>query len=139
MGKLIHLIFVSAFVLGGLYITSATADPAMQDDAPLSSVQSTGQSAARVYIDPDTGKLGGPPAGRVSPGLPIALQNNLSRSDEGLEKRLLPNGTALVHLQGRFKNTSVVTMTPAGEAHITCNHSVEGVEHALTHGSGDMP
>jgi hypothetical protein len=139
MGKIIYLILLSAFMLGGLGITWATADPAAQDDAQLSAVTSNKQSAARVYIDPETRKLGGPPPGTELPGLSIALQNKLSRSDEGLEKRLLPNGTLLVNLQGRFQNMSVVTMTPDGETHITCNHSTNDVEHSQVHGSGHMP
>jgi hypothetical protein len=139
MGKLIYLILLSAFALGGLGITSATADPAAQDNAQLATGTATKQSAARVYIEPETRKLGGPPPGTELPGLSIALQNKLSRSDEGLEKRLLPNGTLLVNLQGRFQNMSVVTMTPDGETHITCNHSADDVEHSQVHGSGDIP
>jgi len=139
MAKLIYLILLSTFTLGALGITRATADAAAQDDQQLSAATSTGQSAARVYIDPETRKLGGPPSGIEPPGLSIAEQNKLSRSEEGLEKRVLPDGTMLVNLQGRFQNMSVVTMTPDGETHITCNHSVDDVEHKLLHGSGDMP
>jgi len=139
MDKLIYLILLSAFALGGLGIIRATADPTAQDDAQFSAITSTKQSAARVYIDPKTGKLGGPPPGTEPPGLSIAEQNKLSRSHQGLEKRQLPDGTLLVNLQGRFQNMSVVTMTPDGESHITCNHSADDVEHKLLHGSGDIP
>jgi len=139
MGKLIYPVLLAAFALGGLGITSATADPTAQDDAQLSAATSSGRSAARVYIDPETRKLGGPPPGIEPTGLSIAEQNKLSRSGEGLEKRQLPDGTLLVNLQGRFQNMSVVSKTHDGKTHITCNHSVDHVEHKLIHGSGVMP
>lgn len=139
MGKLIYLILLSAFALGGLGIARATAGPAAQGDAQRPAVTSTAESASRVYIDPKTRKLGGPPPGTKPPGLSIAEQNKLSRADTGLKKRLLPNGTSLVNLQGRFQNMSVVTMTPDGKTHMTCSHSVDDVEHALTHSGEDKP
>ena len=130
MGKPIYLVLLAAFALSGLGITRATAGPAEQDDAQL--------SAARVYTNPETGKLGGPPPDIEPLGLSIAERNKLNRSGEGLEKRQLPDGTLLVNLQGRFQNMSVVSKTPDGKTHITCNHSVDDVEHKLIHGSGDM-
>ena len=139
MSKQINLILLSAFALGALGITGATAEPAAQDDAQISAVTSTSHSAVRVYIDPETRRLGGPPPGIEPPGLSIAKQKMLSRSEQGLEKRLLPDGTLLVNLQGRFQNMSVVTRTPDGETRITCNHSADDVEHSRVHGSGDMP
>jgi hypothetical protein len=139
MGKRIYLIFPLVFALGSLDINSATADPTAQEDEQLSAATSAGQSAARVYIDPKTRKPGGPPPGIEPPGLIIAEQNRLSRSDKGLEKRQLPDGTSLVNLQGRFQNMTVVNKTPDGKSHMTCNHSVDGVEHSLLHASEDAP
>jgi len=139
MGKRIYLVLFAAFALGSFGIIRATADLTAQDDAQPSAATSTGQSAARVYIDPETGKLGGPPPGIDPPGLSIAEQNKLSRSAEGLEQRQLPDGTLLVNLQGRFQNMSVVSKTRDGKTHITCNHSADDVEHNLLHGSGNMP
>lgn len=139
MDKFIYLILVSGLALGGLCITSTTADPVGQDDPRLSATTATGQSVARAYIDPETRKLGSPPPGIVPLGLSIAEQNKLSRSEAGLEKRQLPDGTLLVNLQGRFQNMSVVSKTRDGKTHITCNHSADDVEHNLLHGSGNMP
>jgi hypothetical protein len=139
MDKLIYLILLSAVALAGLGITRATADPTAQDDAQPAAAISTGRSAARVHIDPETRKAGGPPPGIDPPGLSIAEQNKLSRSEQGLEKRQLPDGTLLVNLQGRFQNMSVVSKTHDGKTHISCNHAVDDVEHKLLHGSGDPP
>ena len=93
--------------------------------------------AGRVFINPETGKLGGPPAGVKPPGLSIATQNRLSRSSDGLQTQQLPDGTVLMNLQGRFQNMSVVTLGEHGEAHLTCSHSVDHLEKAITH-SADL-
>jgi hypothetical protein len=101
-------------------------------------ISNTGQMAGRVFINPQTGKLVGPPAGVEPPGLSVATQNKLSRSDRGLKMRRLPNGTMQMDLQGRFQNMSVVTLDQEGEAHVTCSHSLDNTEKALAH-SADMP
>jgi hypothetical protein len=134
-----YSITIAMFALGNLGTIAASAEPIADDNAQAAIAPATTQSAARVYIDPKTGHMSGPPAGVEPPGLSIALQKKLSRSDRGLEKRLLPNGAMLVNLQGRFQNMSVVTIAPDGEPHITCNHSVDEAEHALAHGEGDRP
>jgi hypothetical protein len=139
MDKFIYLILLSGVALGGLGIASVISDPLAQDDAQLSAATSTGQSGAWLHINPETGKLGGPPPGIDPPGLSIAEQHRLSRSEEGLEKQQLPDGTLLVNLQGRFQSMSVVSKTPDGKMHITCSHSVDDVEHKLLHGRGHVP
>ncbi len=139
MSKLSYFVLLLALALGGLGIARAAADRAIQDDAELATSTPGRQSAAQVYINPRTGKLGGPPQGMEPPGLSIALHNKLSRSAAGLKKRRLSNGTLLVNLQGRFQNMSVVTLTPDQEKHINCHHSADAVEHALQHGSVTTP
>jgi hypothetical protein len=139
MGKRIYLTLLMMISQVGWGIGGATADPTTPDDVQVPATTSPGQSAARVYIDPKTRKPVGPPPGIEPPGLIIAEQNRLSRSDKGLEKRQLPDGTSLVNLQGRFQNMTVVNKTPDGKSHMTCKHSVDGVEHSLLHASGDAP
>ena len=95
----------------------------------------TGQMAGRVFINPATGKLGGPPSGVQAPGLSIATQKKLSRSGNGLRTRQLPDGTVLVDLQGRFQNLSAVTLDKDGEAHLTCSHSADHIEKAMVQGA----
>jgi hypothetical protein len=130
-----HLILLmAALFLGGLGIGNASAQPDSASEGAGSAESSGGQSSARVYIDPKTGKLGGPPPGVTPPGLSTAVQQMLSRSDRGLVQSQLPNGAVVVNLQGRFQNVSVATIAPGGDAHIRCDHSVDHIEHALEHG-----
>lgn len=116
----------------------ANADSAREAVEQSPFISNTGQMAGRVFINPETGKLGGPPAGVEPPGLSIATQNRLNRSSDGLQTRQLPDGTTLMDLQGRFQNTSVVTLDHDGETHLTCSHSVDQVEKAMAH-SADLP
>ena len=61
----------------------------------------------RVYRDPKTGRLGSPPPGVQPPGLSIAEQHMLNRSDQGLQSRALPGGGVAVDLQGRYRSMAV--------------------------------
>jgi hypothetical protein len=117
---------------------SVKADAAMEGAEYTTTNTNTGQMAGRVFINPETGKLGGPPAGAEPPGLSIATQNRLNRSDKNLQIQHLPDGTMLMDLQGRFQNMSVVTLDQDGEAHLTCSHSVDQLEKALVLGA-DLP
>jgi hypothetical protein len=119
-------------------IASVTADAAMEGVEYTTTNTNTGQMAGRVFINPETGKLGGPPPGVEPPGLSIATQNRLSRSSDGLQAQQLPDGTVLMNLQGRFQNMSVVTLDEHGEALLICSHSVDHLEKAITH-SADLP
>jgi hypothetical protein len=117
---------------------SVKADAAMEGAEYTTTNTNTGQMAGRVFINPETGELGGPPAGAEPPGLSIATQNRLNRSDKNLQIQHLPDGTMLMDLQGRFQNMSVVTLDQDGEAHLTCSHSVDQLEKALVLGA-DLP
>jgi hypothetical protein len=119
-------------------IASGKADAAKEGAEYTTTNTNTGQMAGRVFINPETGKLGGPPPGVEPPGLSIATQNRLSRSSDGLQTQQLPDGTVLMNLQGRFQNMSVVTLDEHGEAHLICSHSVDHLEKAITH-SADLP
>ena len=119
-------------------IASGKADAAKEGAEYTTTNTNTGQMAGRVFINPETGKLGGPPPGVEPPGLSIATQNRLSRSSHGLQVQQLPDGTVLMNLQGRFQNMSVVTLDEHGEAHLICSHSVDHLEKAITH-SADLP
>ena len=122
----------------GTGIAKVHSDPTREDVEQSPVITNTGQMAGRVFINPETGDLGGPPPGVEPPGLSVATRQKLSRSDHGLQTRLLPDGTLLVDLQGRFQNMSVVTLDKDGEAHLTCSHSVDHIEKAMLHGA-DLP
>jgi len=74
----------------------------------------------RVYRDPQTGRLGPPPAGVVPPGLTISEQQMLSRSEQGLKSRTLPSGGVAIDLQGRYRNMSMATIVSGEQATVSC-------------------
>jgi len=93
--------------------------------------QAAGQSSARVYINPQTGQVGGPPPGAQPPGLSVAEEKMLSRSDRGLQVRKLPTGAMLLDLQGRFRNMSTASLSADGEAQLHCSEDQAAVEASL--------
>jgi hypothetical protein len=91
----------------------------------------------RVYRDPKTGKLGAPPPGIQPPGLSIAEQQMLNRSDRGLRARTLPNGAVAVDLQGRFRSMAVATIRDGNKPAVQCEVTPREAEVALQ--SGMLP
>lgn len=85
----------------------------------------------RVYRDPDTGRLGPPPAGVQPHGLCVAQQQMLNRSDEGLQQRTLPGRGVAVDLQGRYQSMAVATVGADGQASVNCVLTPEQAEAAL--------
>ncbi len=77
-------------------------------------------SGLRVYRDPISGQLGPPPVGIPPPGLSIAEQPRLNRSDRGLRARSLPNGAVAIDLQGRFMSMAVATTDARDKPAVNC-------------------
>lgn len=88
--------------------TGETAEPAIES------------SGLRVYRDPLSDRLGPPPAGVTPPGLSIAEQQKLNRSDRGLRARSLPNGAVAIDLQGRFRSMAVASTGTRGKPAVNC-------------------
>lgn len=88
-------------------------------------------SGLRVYRDPATGKIGPPPADFQPPGLSIAEQQMLNRSDHGLQERTLPNGAVVIDLQGRFRSMAVATTGTEGKPAVNCTHTVSEASAVL--------
>jgi hypothetical protein len=101
--------------------------------APLETATQTPAAAQgmRVYRDPQTGQLGPPPPGVQPPGLSIAEQHMLNRSDTGLQSRALPGGGVAVDLQGRYQSMAVATVGADGQAAVNCAVTPEQAEVAL--------
>lgn len=125
------MVITNAALAGLLMFHAVSARAGGDHDSPASSgvssppTERTAQIAAmpqgmRVYRDPVTGQLGPPPAGVVSPGLTISEQRMLSRSDQGLKSRMLPDGGVAIDLQGRFSNMSTATLGSNGQATVNC-------------------
>mgnify|MGYP006870735355 FL=1 len=85
-----------------------TAEPAIES------------SGLRVHRDPISDRLGPPPAGVAPPGLSIAEQQTLNRSDRGLRARSLPNGAVAIDLQGRFSSMAVASTDTRGQPAVNC-------------------
>ena len=90
--------------------------------------------ACGVYRDPQTGRLGPPPAGLVPLGLTTAEQRMLNRSDQGLQSRTLSGGGVAVDLQGRYRSMAVATVGADGQAAVNCELTPAQVAAALRAG-----
>jgi hypothetical protein len=112
-------------------VTTFTTADAAKEAGPAPTVIETGQTAGRVFINPETGKPG-PPPDTSAPALTESTLQRLSRSSEGLNVRVLSDGTRIVDLQGRFQNMSAVKLDQHGDQHINCSHSLEHIEQTLT-------
>lgn len=77
-------------------------------------------SGLRGYRDPQSGRFGAPPARVTPPGLSIAEQQQLNRSDRGLRARSLPNGAVAIDLQGRFRSMAVAATDASGKPAVNC-------------------
>lgn len=104
---------------------AAEAQPADPTDATPAAPAHSHQM--RAHIDPETGGLTLRP---MPIQLSEALQNALSRSDEGLRPVTLPNGTQLLHLQGRFQSLSVARLGDQG-LETACSHDDDTVRSFL--------
>jgi len=108
---------------------------ALDGDAPSGDIaaETTADAPAfshqlRAHIDPETGGL---TLRRMPVQLSETLQNAVSRSDEGLVPMTLPNGTQLLHLQGRFQTLSFLRLGDRG-AELTCTHDAATVSNVPT-------
>jgi len=73
-----------------------------------------------VYMDPDTGEFGPPPADQTGI-IPLDLstiEQNLSTSSEGLKEKTAPGGGRMIRLNGRFQDAMILTID-ASEAPTT--------------------
>mgnify|MGYP001822241547 CR=1 FL=1 len=129
--KSFRIIITNITLTALLVFHTGSARAEGEDDSRVSSGVSTHltekaaqMSAAtqdmRVYRDPPTGRLGPLPTGVVPPGLTISEQRMLSRSDQGLKSRTLPGGGVAIDLQGRYRNMSMATVGPDGQATVNC-------------------
>ena len=124
-----------ALFFAWLGVAAANAgDAPDESDNPAADATVVGQA----YINPKTRKLESPPPGFTPESArSLALQNKLSRSEDGLRARRLPNGALLLDLQDRFQNMLVVHTHSSGELEMSCTDSASELEHAL--GSGSCP
>lgn len=86
--------------------------------ASATTISSTATAAMRAHIDPETGELvpgaGPAEAARLRAGMAP------SHSVRGLRVVMRPNGGRSVHLEGRFMESYVATIDPAGGTRLDC-------------------
>jgi hypothetical protein len=75
-------------------------------------------SGAVIALDPETGELGMPSAQQMAE---ILAPSELNNSDVGLTDVHLPSGAVVRDLQGRFQETSTVTIAPNGQFVFGCS------------------
>lgn len=75
---------------------------------------SPGSAGMRIYIDPDTGEIGRPPAGSRAG----VLEPAFSTSSQGLVEEPSPESGIMVDLQGRFRSPLMATIGPDGKLSI---------------------
>ncbi len=112
-------------------------EPSQDAAKDLQSAQATQLSPGLLYYrDPETGELTVPP-----PHIARALQQDaINFSDAGLELVVLPDGTKMIDLQGRYQMSSVVKPGANGlEQHCTTHpHTLNAVEHMRLHQTRDV-
>jgi len=87
--------------------------------APRPIVAAAAASAGmKAYLDPETGKLGPPPAGG-SPDETLMLND----SGDGLVQEVLPDGSVMMNLQGRFQEYMILQLDPAGRRVLRCTQT----------------
>jgi hypothetical protein len=105
----------------------ATKMPAAQSTPAFS-------SGAVIAIDPETGELGMPSAQQMSEllGTPSVIPGDLNNSDVGLVDVQLQKGGVIRDLQGRFQETSTVTIAPDGKMVFGCGTHNHGLDISPT-------
>ena len=88
-------------------VTQATAE----------SAQPVGTAGLVAYIDPETGRTTSTPTEAQRAAMQAALAELLNYSDEGLVEVVMPDGSVVMDLQGRFQSTLIVQVAPDGTQH----------------------
>jgi len=117
-------------------VAVSLALPALAGDDPAAAAppeQAAAQAPAQApvaaaglvaFIDPATGGLTSTPTEEQRAALRAALAALVNESDAGLYEVVLPDGTVVMDLQGRFQEAVVVQVAPDGTRNLACVGSV---------------
>ncbi len=102
--------------------TRKAARTAHRHARPAAAVAKTapGTAGLKIYLDPETGRLGAPPAGAQALAQDI---DPLNESDAGLVQVRMPDGHYMMDLKGRFAENVVVQIDPSGRRVMRCVRS----------------
>lgn len=110
----------------------AAAEPAAVPAPPVEQASAPVAADGMVaYIDPATGKLTSSPTAEQRAAMQAALAAALDRSQDGLYDVVLPDGTVMRDLQGRFQSATVVRTAPDGSVHQECTTNPEVLDAPL--------
>jgi hypothetical protein len=119
-------------------VKGPAADPARSGDrlvraasAPPDDRPRPGAGGSIVAIDPETGQLGAPSPEQMRALEQAGRDLAVSRTGEGLRETVLPNGTVIVDLDGRFEEHVVARVDRTGRLVQGCIHDVRAVAKAL--------
>ncbi len=59
------------------------------------------------------------------------LRKILTRNESAITTEILPDGTELIHMNGSFAHVSAATIDEAGQTHVNCHDSYEGLTGAI--------
>jgi cytoskeletal protein RodZ len=86
------------------------------------------EAGMRIYRDPETGQIGPPTAEGIA-----AASTDPSTSEEmtGLRQVMLPDGSVMIDLQGRFQESMVVQLDSKGQRVMSCTRDPQALmKHA---------
>ena len=139
-------------VMAVLAIFSALAGPALAGgveetpaepqaaESPTAAAGAPSQGAGMVaYIDPETGRLTSSPTEAQRAEMQAALAAVLDRSQDGLYDLILPDGSVMRDLQGRFQNAVVVRLAADGTQSAGCVTDAEAALVPPPHATDRRP
>jgi hypothetical protein len=101
-------------------VATAEATPSVEAAAPITAAQpaapAPAEAALKAYIDPETGELSSAPV--RSGAVPLGVQP--TARPERLPEITLEDGSVMVHLQGHFEESTVLTIDENGRRVMTC-------------------
>ncbi|OGF11206.1 MAG: hypothetical protein A2W00_10135 [Candidatus Eisenbacteria bacterium RBG_16_71_46] len=89
----------------------AAAAPAAVAPAPVA-----GEAGMRIFLDPETGAIGPPPVGSLSP----APEGAIEEPSANLREQMLPDGSVMIDLQGQFQEYTIIQLDANGRRIVRC-------------------
>ena len=108
--------------------TKAAPQPVAQSEVLTPVPNIAGTAALRAYLDPETGTIT-----TIRPiGFEQVQIDPLNDSDEGLVQQVLPNGSVMIDLQGRYQEYMVVRLDANGRRVFQCEKNPAVLKQLLS-------
>ena len=89
----------------------------------------------RIFIDPETGTIGGPTQAQLEE---MAADAALNQSTDGLVQVTMPDGSVMMNLEGRFQDYYMVKLDAKGRRHVVCGRD-QRAQFQPTPASAELP